>query len=131
MPCADAILEDLLFYGVDTCDGMNADPANDPCEKATKELTALILNVCSERAPETCEVDLQSQGCLSTDVGSLLEELAGYIAAGSCEQARECAETSNDGQGLIEDANGGASRQITPTGSRQMEGRGTRSRLGG
>jgi hypothetical protein len=111
MPCADDRLEDLGFYGTFTCEGIDADPANDPCEKAEKQLTALILNVCSNRLQETCDVDLSAQSCLSTDVGSLLVEVAGYIQAGSCQQAMDCAAAVNEGLGLV---NGGESGFVEP-----------------
>jgi hypothetical protein len=65
MPCADARLEDLGFYGMLTCEGMDADPPSDMCEKAKKQLTALILNVCSDRLMDGCPVDLSVQGCTS------------------------------------------------------------------
>jgi hypothetical protein len=108
MPCADDRQEDLGLYGTWTCDGMEADPANNPCEKAEKQLTALILNVCSDRLQETCEVDLSAQGCLSTDLGGLLVEVAGYIQAASCQEAMDCAAAVNEGIGLV---NGGKIRK--------------------
>jgi len=100
MWCADDRLEDLGLYGTLTCDGMDADPANDPCEKAEKQLTALVLNVCSGRLQETCDVDVSAQGCLSTDLGGLMAEVAGYVQAGSCRQARRCAAAVNGGGGI-------------------------------
>jgi hypothetical protein len=124
MPCADDRLEDLGLYGTWTCDGMNANPANDPCEKAEKQLTALLLNVCSDRLQETCEMDLAAQGCLASDIGGLMVEVAGYILAGSCQQAMECAAAVNDGTGLVD---GGESGIVEPQSAaprkRQVDGR--------
>ena len=108
MPCADDRLADL---GLDmtTCEGMDADPPNDQCEKAEKQLTALILNVCSGKLTECCEVDLGAEGCTSTNVGDLIDEIAGLILGGECKTAKDCAAAVNgsdpgdfDGNGLVD-----------------------------
>jgi len=105
--CAETQLEDLGFYGLETCEGMNAVPANDACEKATKQLTALILNVCSGRLTNGCEVDVAAEGCASTNVGDLIDEMAALIQGGNCPQARDCGEAVNEG-GAVEGAGGSA-----------------------
>jgi hypothetical protein len=126
MACADGSLEDLGFYTTFTCDGMDADPANDPCEKAEKQLTALILNVCSGRLQESCELDLSEQGCLSTGVDGLIVEVAGYIQAGSCEQASACAAAANEGEGLV----GGGESELDEKSSAAAEKRKGTVKLG-
>lgn len=98
--CGDAALEDLGIYGTLTCDGLDADPSWDPCEKAVKQLTALALNVCSDRVRDACPVDVTPEGCTSADVGTLLEEVAGLIHAGECQTAIACADAVNSGFGL-------------------------------
>ncbi len=95
---------------------MDADPASDACERAEKQLTALILNVCSGRVQDTCVVDLSAQGCLSTDLDSLIVELGGYIQAGSCQLAAECASTINEGFGLVD---GGENGLAEPAAARE------------
>jgi hypothetical protein len=100
MPCADAVLSNLLWFVYPellTCNGMDADPPNDHCEKAYKQLTALLLNTCSGRVSEHCAVDLAEHGCAAQDVGEALFELADWIAAGECRQARTCASAINNG----------------------------------
>ncbi len=99
--CADTRLEDLGFFGTLTCDGMDADPASDKCEKATKQLTALILNVCSGRLSDGCEVDVSAEGCSSTSVGALIDELAQLIQDGFCDEANACAGAVNEGDALV------------------------------
>ena len=46
--CADVVLESLLPFmdpALRTCEAMDADPANDQCQKAEKQMTALLLDV--------------------------------------------------------------------------------------
>ncbi len=108
MPCAEDRLADLGL-NMTTCEGMDADPPNDPCERAKKQLTALILNVCSGKLTECCEVDLGAEGCASTNVGDLIDEIAGLIQGGSCNTASNCAAAVNgsdpgdfDGNGFVD-----------------------------
>jgi hypothetical protein len=95
MPCAEAYLQELGFDGTSTCDGMEADPANDKCEKALKQLTALILNVCSDRLVEGCPTEVSTPGCDATRVGALIEETAALIHLGECTQAVTCVDPVN------------------------------------
>ncbi len=108
MVCADAVLPNLLWFiypELTTCDGMDADPANDKCEQAHKQLTALLLNVCSGRVSEHCPSDTS---CASDNVGDLLFELADLIMAGDCKQARTCASAVNAGDGVSGSGGGDA-----------------------
>jgi hypothetical protein len=106
--CADDRLNDLgLFVGADPCDGMDADPPSDKCEKAKKQTTALVFNVCWGELEDGCEIDVSAEGCSSTNVGDLLTELAGLINDGidnndpaSCNQAAACADAVNNGFAL-------------------------------
>jgi hypothetical protein len=109
MDCADHALEDLGLYGTLTCDGMDANPPSDPCQRAEKQLTALILNVCSGRVLDGCEVDVSAEGCSSTTVGDLLDEIATLILMADCNGARSCAAAVNEGIGLVDGGGGGAS----------------------
>jgi hypothetical protein len=95
MPCADARLQELGFDGTTTCDGLEADPANDKCEKALKQLTALILNVCSDRLVAGCPAEVMTPGCDATRVGGLIEEAAALIHAGECTEAVTCVDPVN------------------------------------
>jgi len=108
MPCADDVLEDLGFYMLPTCDGMDADLASDPCEKAEKQLTALILNTCSQRLMIGCPADLAAYGCSSTTIGGAINEIAGLIHAGECNTAMSCAGALNEGEGLVTDGTSAA-----------------------
>ena len=78
-------------------------PPKDPCEKAIKQLTALILNVCSDRLDKAlCEVDVSSAGCESTNIGDLISEIADLINSEDCKQAADCADMVNTGDGLVD-----------------------------
>jgi len=101
-PCGDARLESLGFYGTTTCEGLDAVPPSDPCERALKQLTALILNVCSERLLDSFEVDVTGQGCSSPSVGDLIDEIASLIQDGQCQTASDCAAAMNEGTGSTE-----------------------------
>jgi len=104
MDCGDDRLQELGFFSEQTCTGMNAVPADSSCEKALKQLTATILNVCSERLGDACEVDAAVEGCSSTDLGSLIEEMRNLIASGnptSCQTAQACANAINQGTGVV------------------------------
>jgi hypothetical protein len=99
-PCADRILENEGLYGVATCEGMDANPPSDPCERATKQLTAVILNVCSSRVANACDVDVSSLGCSSVKLGDLITEISSLIQNGDCVTAEGCAAAINEGTGL-------------------------------
>ena len=107
MDCGFAGLEDAGLFGLTTCDGMDADPPSDPCQRAEKQLTALILNVCSSRLSNFCEVDVSAQACLSSNVGELIVEAAGLIQTGFCNQAAACAAAVNEGDALVDNGSGG------------------------
>ena len=98
MDCAFAGLEDAGLFGLFTCEGMDADPPNDPCEQAEKQLTALILNVCSGRITDTCSLNTS---CNSTNVTDLITEIGALIEGGNCLLADECAEFVNSGDGVV------------------------------
>jgi hypothetical protein len=100
MPCADNRIENLGFYAVSTCEGMDAEPPSDPCERALKQLTATILNVCSSRLADVCPVDLLADGCESETLEEAMEEIAAMIHAGDCQQAASCSAAINEGHAI-------------------------------
>lgn len=89
MPCADARLAALGLQAA-TCEGIEARPANEPCERALRSLTTMILNVCSGRLTHLCPVSAQA-GCGASTVGELIEATAELILEGACQQAHQCA----------------------------------------
>ncbi len=97
---------------------MDADPPSDACEKAEKQLTALVLNVCSGRLADGCEVDVSAEGCSSPTVGDLLDEIAMLIFMNDCDQAKSCAAAVNEGTGLV---NGGGRAIIESDRERQRK----------
>jgi hypothetical protein len=103
MPAADAVLEEKLSISNSCSEGMDADPPSSKCERAIKQYTALVFNQLSDRVRNSCEVDLSPWGCVSTNVGDLIDELAALINSGdphSCKLAAECAALVNEGEGL-------------------------------
>jgi hypothetical protein len=100
MPAVNAALENLGFYGMTTCDGMDAVPPSDPCEQALKQFTAMLLNLESNRLQDLCSLDLSEEGCSSTSVGELVDEVAGLIHGGYCMQAKPCVAAVNEGDAL-------------------------------
>ena len=104
MPAVDALLQANLFLFGSCTEGMDADPASDPCERAKKQYTALLFNIESNRLQSGCGVDVSAQGCGSLTVGDLTGELAGLINAGECDVAANCAAAINEGTALTEAA---------------------------
>jgi len=102
MACADTELEFLGFFGDSTCSGIDARPQSDDCERATRQLTSLILNLCSDRLQSACPVCLDSCGVEDTtsNVAGLIEEIAADIQGGACKQAAEKAALVNEGEGI-------------------------------
>jgi hypothetical protein len=102
MECANLELADLGFFEDETCSGIDARPANDDCERALRQLTALVLNVCSGRLQDACPVCLASCGFDGADgnVTELIDEITADIQSGFCKQAAEKAALVNEGEGL-------------------------------
>ena len=104
-PCADAMLQNEGFYGGSgsqtlTCASLDAVPPSDPCERALKQLTALILNNCSGRLDNACVLDVAAEGCASTSANDLIHEIALLIQSGQCQRAAACAGAVNEGSGF-------------------------------
>jgi hypothetical protein len=106
-PAVNARLQASIFIPPTflTCeDGMDAIPPSDPCERALKQYTALLLNLESGRLQDGCNIDLSAEGCSSTNIGDLVNELAGLINSGDpddCKQAAACAGAVNENQGIV------------------------------
>jgi hypothetical protein len=100
--CVNQALEDQGFFGETTCSALDADPANDKCEKALKQLAAVMANLCSDRLGDGCEIDVSAEGCTSTTVGDLVDELTMLIDNGDCHTANACAAAVNEGLALVD-----------------------------
>ncbi len=104
MSCTATRLGGLGFVDT-TCEGIDPDPRSDPCEKALKELTALILNTCSNNRLQECDfVDVEAEGCTAETVGELIDEAGDLIFGGDradCEQAKACAVAVNRGTAAL------------------------------
>ncbi len=115
MPCADSEFENILpMYGLLTCEGLDADPPSDPCERAKKQLAAVVLNKCSGRLDDICAIDVSAEGCSSTTVGELIDEAASLIVLGGildCKQAVDCLAAVNEGEALTDGSGGGGGQQ--------------------
>jgi hypothetical protein len=108
MPAVSLELETLLYEMGGSCAaGMVAEPASDSCERATKQFTSLLFNRASGRLQDFCPVDVSAHGCGSTDISSLVGELADLINSGdplNCGVAADCAGAVNEGMGVNEAA---------------------------
>ena len=103
MECTDLSLAELGIVGETTCSGIDADPPSDVCERALKQLSAVLLNLCSGRLKVGCPVCIDSScgaGSAADNVGDLIAEIADDINSGSCKQAAEKAALVNEGEGL-------------------------------
>ncbi len=94
------VLQNQVFEFEACADGIDAVPPSDPCERAKKQYTALLFNLESGRLQDGCGVDLSAAGCTSTNIGDLVDELAGLINSGECNQAATCAGAVNEGDAL-------------------------------
>jgi hypothetical protein len=90
-----------------TCEGLDADPRNDKCQKAIKQYTALILNIHGGFLGPDCELDLSPFGPgLPTDPAGAAELVAQLIQAGlagdprACDLAHAIADWINTGRAL-------------------------------
>ena len=90
-----------------TCEGLDADPKNDKCQKAIKQYTALILNIHGGFLGPDCELDLSRFGeGLPTDPAGAADLVAELIRAGlagepsACKLANDIADWINTGKAL-------------------------------
>lgn len=105
------IVDSLLAeFGQSTCDGMDASPPSDPCERALKQYTAFLLNIAEGRLGSACELDedlltsLRPLGQSAPDsvdqLRSLLEDLLREGLAGDtdrCKEVNDLADAVNRG----------------------------------
>jgi hypothetical protein len=105
MPEVGIVLQDELFEFGGTCQGgIATNPPSEPCERALKQVTALLLNVASERLEGVCELEVAQVGCASTNVADLVDELAALVTSGdpdNCRQAVACASAVNENTGIV------------------------------
>ncbi len=98
MPAVSLQLESLVYEDT-TCEGMDAAPPSDPCQRALKQFTALLLNIESGRVQNICSVDV---ACDSTNIADLVNEIAALIQSADCDAATACAAAVNEGDGNLE-----------------------------
>ncbi len=130
LPEVNGQLENQVFAFGACQAGMDADPPSDACEKALKQYTALLFNLASERLQNVCDVDLVPQGCASTGMATLVEELAELINDGVsipdptlCRRAADCAGAVNEGDGLVEGLALASQTASVPVGAQPLSAR--------
>ena len=104
VPAVDMALQNSVFVFRTCEDGMDAEPPNEPCERALKQYTAMLLNLETVRIHQDCGIDLSATGCTSGTIGDLLGEVAGLINnadSASCKQAAACAGAVNENEGFL------------------------------
>jgi hypothetical protein len=120
-PVVDAILRSVPLPGigssrnVPTCEGLDAEPESDPCERALKQVTAWLLNVQDGLVSCDCPFDEETVASLLAHHGLLLPGgldtadlggfLVGLVAQGRCDVAAEIAAALNEGR-LLPDYEG-------------------------
>lgn len=102
MACADLELANLGFTNEMTCSGIEASPPNDACERALRQLTAMLLNLCSDRVQPGCPTCLENCGIngAADSVSALIDEIVADISNGACKSAAEKAALVNEGEGI-------------------------------
>jgi hypothetical protein len=99
----EAFESDEIGY-LNVCDLLKA-PDSD-CDRAMKQLTALIFNVCSGRLQTYCPVCISDCGANNNTYGGnvlgLIKDVAGYILDdnGMCKVGAEHAALANEGEGI-------------------------------
>ena len=91
VPCANKVFDDLGLPEISTCDALSSGPPLDCRERALRKLSVLVLNVCAGRLQTSCPADGDGGGCVSSNVGDLLQELSLLIRQGDCRRASSCA----------------------------------------
>lgn len=87
-----------------TCEGLDATPPDDPCQRAIKQYSALLLNIHAGRLAPDCLLDLPEIGIVSPAEAEVLiaalivHGLAGDEAA--CRRAADLADLINTGAAL-------------------------------
>lgn len=87
-----------------TCDGLAAEPRRDPCQRAIKQYSALMMNLLGGRLAPDCSVDL-GEGLPST-AGEAADFIADLIRRGlagdaeACKLASDLADLINTGRAL-------------------------------
>jgi hypothetical protein len=118
MPAVNALLENSLgpAEGFSCVKGMDADQANDPCERAIKQYTALLFNLESGLVQDGCEVEPDA-ACGAATVGQLVGTLATLITSNNpanCQLAADCAGAVNEGAAVL--PTGGAESTLASVG---------------
>ncbi len=84
-----------------TCQALDAEPPDDPCQRAIKQFAAVLLNMSGGRLGPTCALELPDLGFVSPDEAVtaiealIVRGLAGDLAA--CRQAADLADLINTG----------------------------------
>jgi hypothetical protein len=87
-----------------TCQGLDAVPQNDPCQKAIKQYTAVLMNMAGGHLGPSCLLDLPGLGLVTPEeaaaaIAALIRDgLAGDERA--CERANDLADRINTGAAL-------------------------------
>jgi hypothetical protein len=81
-----------------TCEGLDANPPDDKCEKAIKQYTAVLMNIHGGYLSPTCLLELPGYGILTPEEAAVI--IADLIRAGLAGDPRACF-TANDLADLI------------------------------
>ncbi len=122
VPAVNTRLQNSIFEFRTCEDGIDTVPPSEPCEKAKKQYTALLLNLESGRLAPGCGIDPASSSCTSSTIAGLIEEIAALINSGTdqnCKLAASCAGAANENDGILPFS--ATSSPVSSTGSGGLE----------
>lgn len=92
LPCSDTMLANLgLAEEVRACEAILSGPPLGCGQLALRQLSVLVLNVCSGRLQTSCPAGVSDERCSSSNIGDRLGELSSLFQSGECRRASDCA----------------------------------------
>src|SRR4030095_996735 len=93
LPCSEKMFSDLdLAEQGRACEAILSAPHRDCGQLALRQLSVLVLNVCSGRLQTSCPGSGSDEGCAAHSLGDLLRELSALSLSGECRRASGCAD---------------------------------------
>lgn len=88
------------------CEGLDANPQDDMCQKAIKQYTAVLMNMVGGRLGGSCLLDIPDIGLEDVDPGTARDAIAALIRQGlagdpnACKAANDAADLINTGAAI-------------------------------
>lgn len=91
LPCADSALADLGFGGVTACGAIEPGRPAGCRERALRDLTSIVFNLCSGRVQTSCPAGAGGSPCAARTLGDVLAGAAELLRRGDCPRITACA----------------------------------------